>query len=205
MSWKEYADGWSSTYSGGAVGYMPSLVQSVHDGVLDWALQQYNGVPVSANPSPLPGGNRYQTYGRYSICERLAPADSTRLRDFYQALLLWPYNESQWQCAESDFPEGNLSRSSFDAFAHYGCSGSQDSFNTATLDPTQWHVYTQEWGPGFRNYYVDGTLVGTTTSQVYSSTERWQLQIEPSGQNDGMPNGYVYGHVYAGWAAIWTY
>ena len=99
--------------------------------------------------------------------------------------MLWPQSDGDYQSAESDFPEGHLSDTSFSAFAHYGGSGAQDAFDTPTIDTTQWHVYTQEWGPGFRNYYVDGKLVGTSTNQVTSLPERWQLQVEPSGVDDG--------------------
>jgi hypothetical protein len=200
MRWSEYGDGWTSTYTNGAPGYEPSVVQSVHNGVLDWYLHNYNGTPVSANPSPLPGGHQYQTYGRYSLCERIVPADSHRLDDFYQAILLWPQSDGDWQSAESDFPEDNLSGPRFEAFAHHGGSGAQDSFTTGNIDTTQWHVYTQEWGPGFRNYYMDGTLIGRSTNQVTASPERWQLQVEPSGSNDGGS-----GHVFVGWVAIWGY
>ena len=151
MGWSEYADGATSTYSNGSPGYEPSVVQSVHDGVLDWYLHNYNGHPVSANPSPFPGGHHYQQYGRYSFCEKLAPADAHRLDDFYQAIMVWPQSDGDYQSAESDFPEGKLSDTSFSAFAHYGGSGAQDAFDTPTMDTSQWHVYTQEWGPGFRN------------------------------------------------------
>jgi hypothetical protein len=200
MGWTEYGDGWSSTYTGGAPGYEPSVVQSVHNGVLDWYLHNYNGNPVSANPSPLPGGHQNQTYGRYSFCEKLVPADSHRLDDFYQAILLWPQNDGDWQSAESDFPEGPLSDTSFGAYHHYGGSGAQDWFATPMIDTTAWHVYTQEWGPGFRSYYIDGNLIGTSTNQVIASPERWQLQIEPSGSIDGDT-----GHAYIGWVVIWAY
>jgi hypothetical protein len=200
MAWSEYADGATSTYSRGAAGYEPSVVQSVHDGVLDWYLHNYNGSPVSANPSPFPGGHEYQTYGRYSFCEKVLPADPHKLDDFYQAMMLWPQNDGDYQSTESDFPEGHLSDTSFSAYAHYGGSGAQDAFDTPTLDTAQWHVYTQEWGPGFRSYYVDGNLIGTSTSQVMSMPERWQLQVEPSGADDG-----DIGHVYVGWVVIWTY
>jgi hypothetical protein len=199
MSWSEYADGATSTHSNGAVGYEPSVVQSVHDGVLDWDLHNYNGTPVSANPSPLPGGHSYQTYGRYSFCERVVPADPHRLDDFHQAILLWPENDGDWQSAESDYPEGDLSDTGFGAYSHYGGSGKQDYFDTPTIDTAQWHVYTQEWGPGFRRYYIDGNLIGTTTNQVWPNPERWQLQIEPSGTNDGDT-----GHVYVGWVVVWN-
>ena len=200
MSWDEYGDGWTSTYSGGAPGYMPSAVQSVHDGVLDWYLHNYKGTPVAANPSPLPGGHQTQTYGRYSLCEKLVPADSHMLDDFYQAMLLWPQNDSDSPSAESDFPEGPLNASSFSAYAHWGGSGAQDVFDTQTINTTQWHVYTQEWGPGFRRYYIDGNLLGVSTNQVTSLPERWQLQVEPSGSDDGDT-----GHVYVGWVVIWSF
>ena len=74
------------------------------------------------------------------------------------------------------------------------------SAHTPTIDSGQWHVYTQEWGPGFRRYYVDGNLIGMSTNQVTSLPERWQLQVEPSGTNDADT-----GHVYVGWVAIWSY
>jgi hypothetical protein len=202
MGWTEYPDGWSATYTGGVEGYQPSTVQSVHDGVLDFYLHNdSSGHPIGANPSPLPGGNRYQTYGVWSFCERVAPSDSHNLDDFYQAPLLWPQNDGDWQSAESDYPEGPLNSGDFSAYSHHGGAGAQDQFDIASIapsfDPDQWHVYTQQWGPGFRSYYVDGQLVGTSTQQVWSSPERWQLQIEPSGTNDGDT-----GHVYVSW--IWV-
>ena len=67
------------------------------------------------------------------------------------------------------------------------------------FDPTHWHVYTQTWGPGFRSYYVDGRLVGTSTNRVWSAPERWQLQVEPSGLTDGGS-----GHIYVKWVWIGT-
>lgn len=204
MSWTGYPDGAPSSYSGGAEGYQPSTVLSVHDGVLDFHLHNdSNGNPVGADPSPLPGGSRYQIYGAWSFCEQLAPADAHRLDDFKQAPLLWPQNDGDARSAESDFPEADLNAFDFSGFAHYGGSGSQEVFNVQSVepgyDPTRWHVYTQTWGPGFRSYYVDGQLVGTSTKQVWSGPERWQLQIEPLGMNDGDS-----GHAYVKWIWIGT-
>jgi Glycosyl hydrolases family 16 len=204
MQWTGYGDNWPSTYSGGAEGYQPSTVLSVHDGMLDFHLHNdTGGNPVGADPSPLPGGNRYQTYGVWSFCEKLAPADSHNLADFYQAPLLWPPNDGDSPSSESDFPEGNLAASDLSGFSHYGGSGSQDAFPIRDVIPSftadQWHVYTQAWGPGFRSYYVDGQLVGTSTHQVWSGPERWQLQVEPSGTNDGDS-----GDVFVKWVWIGT-
>jgi hypothetical protein len=204
MSWTGYPDGTPSTHSGSAEGYQPSTVLSVHGGVLDFYLHNdSNGNPVGADPSPLPGGNRYQTYGMWSFCEQVAPADAHRLDDFHQAPLLWPQSDSDSRSAESDFPEADLNALDFSGFAHYGGSGSQDVFNVQSAepsyDPTQWHVYTQTWGPNFRSYYVDGLLIGTSTNQVWSAPERWQLQLEPLGTNDGDS-----GHVFVKWIWIGT-
>ncbi len=201
MAWTGYGDGWSSTYTGGAEGYQPSTVQSVHDGMLDFYLHNdSNGNPVGADPSPLPNGNRYQTYGVWSFCEKVAPADSYNLADFHQAPMLWPQNDSDYRSAESDYPEATLNELNFSGFTHYGGSGSQDVFDVQSVEPSfspsRWHVYTQAWGPGFRSYYIDGTLVGTSTNQLWSGPERFQLQVEPSGTNDGGT-----GHVYVKW--IW--
>ena len=220
MGWTEYPDGWPSTFSGtGVEGYQPSTVQSVHDGLLDFYLHDDpNHYPVGADPSPVPGGNRYQTYGAWSFCELLVPTDYYRLYDFHQATLLWPESQveaTDWQSAESDFPEADLnatptvdSLNQWSAYAHYGGNGSQDVFRIAqaisAFDPTQWHVYTQTWGPGFRAYYLDGQLVGRTFDQVYSKPERWQLQIEPSvaGEAQRLLSA---GHMYVKWVWIGTF
>jgi len=207
MQWTGYPDGWPSTYSGHAEGYQPSTVLSVHDGMLDFHLHNdAHDHPVGADPSPLPGGNRYQKYGAWSLCERVAPADGHNLADFHQAVLLWPVNFGDWLRAESDYPEQNLNTFDFAGYSHYGGAGAQEIFDikamTPRFDTRQWHVYTQTWGPGFRSYYVDGRLVGTTTHPVYAQPERWQLQIEPLGSMGPVPNDRDSGHVYMKWVWI---
>ncbi len=207
MRWTGYPDGWPSTYSGHAEGYQPSTVLSVHNGMLDFYLHNdAHGNPVGADPSPLPAGKRYQTYGAWSLCERVAPADAHDLADFHQAVLLWPLNFHDWLRAESDYPEQDLDTFDFAGYSHYGGAGAQDVFDikamTPAFDARQWHVYTQTWGPRFRSYYVDGRLVGTTTRQVWSGPERWQLQIEPLGSMGPVPNDGDSGHVYMKWVWI---
>jgi hypothetical protein len=199
MGWTSYPDGWSSTYTGGAPGYEPSTVLSVHDGMLDYALHtDAAGHPVGANPSPLPGGNRYQTYGAWSLCERIVPNPGSDLADFYHVPLLWPANDGDGPAAESDFPEGNMTNTTFSAFAHH--SGGQDAFSTGAIDSSAWHAFTQTWNPGQRSYYVDGRLIGTTTTSVWSGPERWQMQMEPSGSSSDGGSG----HVQVSWVWIGT-
>ena len=194
--WVEYPDGWPSTNTNGAPGYEPGQVLSVHDGMLDFYLHNVNGLPAGANPSPvLADGSQYQTYGRYTMRFR---TDTSDLADFHIAWLLWPQDDDNWQSAESDFPESDLNANDVSAYAHFGGSGSQDAFS-ASVDFTQWHTYTQEWGPGYRKYYLDDVLIGTSTSQVTSLPERFQLQTEPTGGNDGDS-----GHLYVDWIAVYS-
>jgi hypothetical protein len=198
--WVEYPDGWPSTNSKGQPGYEPSQVLSVHDGMLDFYLHNVNGLPAGANPSPiLPNtGSQYQTYGMYEIRAKVAYNDAYNLGDYHIAWLLWPQNDSNWQYAESDFPEADLNATQVCGYAHYGGKGAQDSY-CANIDFTQWHTYTQVWGPGYRSYYLDGQLLGTSTNQVWSGIERLQIQTEPSGRNDGDS-----GHVLVDWAAVYA-
>ena len=90
-----------------------------------------------------------------------------------------------------------MNATTVDAFAHYGCSGSQDQYSRA-IDYTQWHTYTQEWSPGMRTYYLDGTLIGTSTHSVYDQPERWQLQTETNG--DGTHSG----HLTVDWVTVYS-
>ena len=214
MGWTEYADGWSSTNSNGKPGYSPSTVQSVHGGVLDFKLHDGLGASIS----PLPAGKRYQTYGAWSFCERV-PRDGGNLPDntfanyndwlygYHQAPLLWPQNFSDYPSAESDFPEADLGHGTadFTAYAHHAGTTTQDIFPVRStlpvFDPGAWHVYTQTWGPGFRSYYVDGKMVGNSTTNVWEQPERWQLQLEPSVPANPMVDPGS-GNVYVKWVWI---
>lgn len=214
MGWTEYADGWTSTFSGDKEGYQPSSVQSVHGGLLDFNLHGGLGASIS----PLPAGHRYQTYGAWSFCER-TPKDGGNLPDpsfanyngwlygYHQAPLLWPKDDGDGPSAESDFPESDLGHGTadFTAYAHHAGTTTQDIFPVKStlpvFDPGAWHVYTQTWGPGFRSYYVDGKSVGTSTTNVWDQPERWQLQLEPSVPANPMVDPGN-GNVYVKWVWI---
>jgi hypothetical protein len=198
-NWVEYPDGWSSTYTNGKAGYQPAQVLSVHDGVLDFHLHNVNGLPSGANPSPLvTGTSQYQTYGRYATRFKV----DTGLSNYYAAWLLWPSNDSNGGCAESDFPEGSLN-GTVEGFAHNStkCSSysTQDAFSSNTRFDSGWHTYVQEWSPGVRKYYLDGVLMGTSTTRVWSQDARWQLQTEPNG------SGSADGHLTVDWVAAYAY
>ncbi len=176
--------------------YRSDRVLSVHDGTLDYYLHQVDGQPAGANISPLiDGSSQYQTFGRYSARVKV---DSTDLSEYYIAWLLWPKNEADWAVAESDFPEGPLvpGNTGVHAFSHFQNGGPEAFFDPAT-DLHEWHVYTQDWLPGLRRYYVDGRLIGSTTTPIYSGPQRWQLQVETKG------NGAHSGHVLVDWVAVY--
>jgi hypothetical protein len=194
--WRTYPDCFTDTYQHRP--YRSDQVLSVHDGVLDFSLHNVNGQPAGANPSPVINAataSQYQTYGRYTARFK---TDVATLSEYHIAWLLWPADDADWKCAESDFPEANLNDRSVAAFAHYGCSGAQDAYN-AGIDFTQWHTFTQEWSPGIRKYYLDGTLIGTSSHSVYAQPERYQLQTETIG------NGTHAGHLTVDWVAVYAY
>jgi beta-glucanase (GH16 family) len=91
-----------------------------------------------------------------------------------------------------------------------GCQNppAPDQGYVPSVDFASWHVYTQEWGPGYRSYYIDGKYVYTSTNKVWSQPERWQLQVEPSPLTQNQPDGGLgqsdggTGHAYISWVWI---
>lgn len=191
--WKSYPKCYLDTYQKRP--YRADQVLDVSGGDLNFHLHPVDGQPAGANPSPvLTGGSQYQTYGRYEARFRTSSKD---MKEYYTAWLLWPQNEGEWNCAESDFPEGSLADQSVTYFAH-NCVNHQDS-GSMDVDKTQWHNYIQNWKPGLREYYVDDKLVGSSTTAIYDKPERWQLQTETNG--DGASDGYL----YVDWVVVYSY
>ncbi len=202
--WTSYPDGWGSTNS--SCGYNPATVASVDSHGLDFALHTNSssasscpGNPVGANLHPdvyptaatNPG---YFTYGRVSVTMQLSGYSNA----YHIVPLLWPINDSDWQSAESDFPEFDASSgASVDAFAHYGGAGAQDDFtvpstvNGKPFSVLASHTYVQQWTPSGTSYYVDGQLIGTSTHRTWANPERVQLQMEPSGSSGVDTHVYV--------------
>jgi hypothetical protein len=194
--WRAYPKCYLDTYQKRP--YRSDQVLSVNNGNLDFWLHSVDGKPAGANPSPvLPNGSQYQTYGRWSARVKV---DGSDLSEYYMAWLLWPRNESEWESAESDYPEGPLlpGRAGIDGYHHYS-PGRQEWFGERSIDMHEWHTYTQDWTPLARRYYVDGRLVGTTVNPVYSGPQRWQLQTETKGYGNNS------GHLLVDWVAVYQY
>lgn len=180
--------------------YRPAEVLSVHNNVLDFSLQPVDGKTAGANVSPvLPGGSRYQTYGRYSVRLRIGNADLSR---YHIASLLWPELNEDYEFSESDFPENQLMRGRQVAtgYSHYGKNSTQEYIFSDPIDFRDWHEFTQEWMPGKRKFYLDGKLIYTTQERVWSGPMRWQIQVQSYGKN-----GVQRGHLYIDWAAVWSW
>jgi beta-glucanase (GH16 family) len=174
-------------------------VLSVHDSALDFWLHPIDGKTSGASVSPiLPGGTQYQTYGRYSIRARLGNAP---LSEYIMAFLLWPQKDKDYMYAESDFPENQLlpGRQPVTGYHHFALQNAQEYIISTPVDLRSWHTYTQKWIPGLRRYYLDGKLLATTTTPVWSGPMRWQFQIQS--YLDGVQSG----HLYVDWAAVWAY
>ena len=169
--WVEYPDGWPSTYTDGKPGYQPAQVLSVHDGVLDFYLHNVNGLPSGANPSPLvTGSSQYQTYGRYT-----ARIKSDTIPNYHAAWLLWPVQRQERRLRRERLPgdqpgqrHGHGLRPQLPPSARITASKTSSTAQTR-IDDGAWHTYTQEWGPGFRKYYIDGQPCSAhSTTRVWS-------------------------------------
>lgn len=90
------------------------------------------------------------------------------------------------------------------AFVRYANPrGGQDAFYVAT-SMTSWHTATIEWSPGKVVFFLDGAVVGTSTSEVPSNPMHCVLQTETQ-LAGGAPSSSAAGHVRIAWAAAYTY
>lgn len=198
--------------------YRAKEVLSVHDDVLDYWLHEVDGKPAGASISPKlsPGGSQSQTYGRYSVRMRI----TDNIPEYNFAALLWPASDTGYEFAESDFPETFLfgAPQGVNGFAHYGPHhDNQTTITTPPISLADWHVYTQEWTPNLRRYYLDGVFVGQSAADnsanppvtVYASDERWQLQAVTTElarlAEFGIVPDPLGGHLLVDWAAVWAY
>jgi hypothetical protein len=191
--WSAYPSPWKDTSGNGV--YDPARTLSVHDSALDIYVHTENGVHYVSAPTPrLPT----MTYGRYSVRFR---ADA--VAGYKTAWLLWP-DDNQWPVhGEIDFPEGNLDRT-ISAFAHWANpTGGQDAYPTTTTY-ADWHTATTEWTPTGITFYLDGVVIGHSTTLVPSRPMHWVLQTETQ-LAGGPPSDFAAGHVLVDWVTAYTY
>ncbi|HEY6826311.1 MAG TPA: glycoside hydrolase family 16 protein [Gemmatimonadaceae bacterium] len=181
--WAAYPDGWHDTTGNGV--YDCSKVCSEHNGKLDLYIHTVNGVHYVAAPLPIlrPGSDLYGAglnAGRYTIRFKM-----NRLPGYKVAWMLWPDSGIEPQDGNIDFPEVDLDGvETMRAFLHHEGATSdtdQDAYRTNVI-PTDgvWHTTTIEWRPdaSFTSFYLDGKLVGTSTSRIPNTALHWILQSE---------------------------
>jgi hypothetical protein len=200
-----YKDGTPDTAGqmGAKSGYFPSKVLSVKNGMLDWYLHSENGFSMGAAPTPKIPNNSSNPpranslmYGRIAVRFR---ADA--LRGFKAAWLLWP-DSGEWpRDGEIDYPEGGLAKEFYGAVHYRGDDPrASDMFGSKT-SYTDWHVATLEWTPGKVKFFLDGRVLGTSTTGVPTTPMHYILQTESCLPICPAPK--TAGHVYLDWIAIW--
>ena len=191
--WGAYGPGWPDTSHNGT--YDASKVVSVVNGLLDLYLHTEGGVHYVSAPTPTISGYG-QTYGRYAVRFR-----ADQVAGYKTAWLLWPDSED-WNEGEIDFPEGDLN-GTISAFSHCVKNPSQNCFSAdSPASYNSWHTAVTEWSPGKVAFYLDGSLLGTATQGVPTTSMHYVLQTETS--LDKVPANSATGHVQIDWVAIWS-
>ena len=193
-----YPDGWSDP---GSMRY-PSKVLSVENGYLNFDLhtETINGTPqaLSAVVNPLlTNRSQGQTYGRYVTRFR---ADA--VAGWGAVFLLWPTSNVWPLNGEMDFPEGDLAEPMGAFFHHANADGSKESF-AINGGWSAWHTATIEWTPGLIKFWMDGVLVGSSTTDVPSQPMNYLLQ---SGSSTGtQPAANRSADIQVDWVAEYSY
>jgi beta-glucanase (GH16 family) len=131
--------------------------------------------PVPKLPNAV-GRNGGQQYGTYSITWKADQATP----GFKLAWLQWPDSENWPGDGEIDFPEGSLT-GSISAFMHRegGTSGSdQDAYSTGVPVAGAWHTTILDWQADHCDFYLDGKLVGHSTSRIPNTPMHQVIQSE---------------------------
>lgn len=196
--WSSYPTPWRDSSGFGA--YSTAKVVSVSGGLLRKHLFYDGDYRVAAITPIFANGSPYQLYGRYAIRFR---ADA--VPGYKAAWLLWPQSEVWPRDGEIDFPEGSFT-GTIEGFVHHQgatSAGDQDAYST-TARWTDWHTAVIEWAPGSVKFYLDGTLVGHSTSRIPNTPMRWVIQTETNISSTPPPTDAA-GDVLIDWVAVWSY
>jgi hypothetical protein len=184
--WWAYPSGWQDTSKLGT--YNPAKTLSIANGQMTIHLNRDStGTWVAAPLPKLPnavGKDGGQQYGTYSVTWK---ADQPTA-GFKLAWLLWPDSGTWPGDGEIDFPEGSLG-GSISAFMHRqgGTSGSsQDAYSTGVPMAGAWHTTVVDWQADHCDFYVDGKLVGHSTSAIPNTPMHLVLQSETSGSGPAL-------------------
>ena len=199
--WFAYPDGWSGTPTTGT--YRPSKTLSFQNGLLDYYIHSEGGVHMIDAPEPkIPGGvapGGGLLYGRYIVRARW-----DALNGYHVSFLLWPDSGAWPSDGEIDFPEADFDSTTVAAFMHHQgatCGCEQDAYSIAST-PQHWHTYEIDWLPSEVAFYLDGSLIGRSTSNIPSTPMHWVLQTGTS-FGEPTPSEDTAGHVQIDWVVAY--
>jgi hypothetical protein len=202
--WAAYPDGWPDSRYGT---YYPSRVLSIHNGVMDYHIhtETINGISyhmTAAAVPKVPGGvnGGGLLYGRYVIRARF---DS--LRGYHVAFLLWPDDRVWPGGGEIDFPDDALDSSTIGAFMHWQGATTHRQFDHYSVHASlgAWHTYEIDWLPTAVSFYLDGSLLGKSTSHIPDTPMHWVLQTDTA-SGEPPPSVATAGDVQIAWATAYT-
>ncbi|MGX6605265.1 family 16 glycosylhydrolase [Micromonosporaceae bacterium Da 78-11] len=107
-------------------------------------------------------------YGRVEIRQRSMEIGDNGGATYRTVPLLWPENGDDYENAEIDFAERELSGNQVHLFVHHG----GQSHCRTNIDPSKFHTFAVDWRPSTISWYVDGALICTVDAKVtsYSSS-----------------------------------
>lgn len=152
------------------------------DAKYDAASGEYRGSNIYPQPpAGVNGGSQEYLGMRWSIRMRARGAG----HGYKTAYLLWP-STYVWDDGEIDFPEGGIDGTA-NGFSHAAGIGNPGT-NTLAVGTSalysEWHTYTSEWIPktttttGSVEFFLDGTSIGKTTTNVPSKAMHIELKTE---------------------------
>jgi hypothetical protein len=205
--WWAYPYGWPDTakqrnYPLGGI-YNPQKTISIEplkngDGVMK--IKMFNKGGENQVAAVVPKAIAGSKYGRYVIRFKAQTTPGYKL-----AWLQWPDKDESCPGCEIDFPEleldGNIS-----AFMHHKgdpTGKKQDAFDTGQPYGV-WHTAVTEWSPDKVKFYLDGKLVGTSTSGIPDQPMSWIIQSE-SALNGDKAAANSTATIWITWVAAYQY
>ncbi|MEO8580950.1 MAG: family 16 glycosylhydrolase [Patescibacteria group bacterium] len=206
-----YGDGEGDTagkFEGKPSRYYPSKVMYVKNGVLIENVHTEGGTPMGTGLFVKMGSDPEgaQLYGKYTVRFRVYQNNSTSLKGFKMAWLLWPKSQQWPRDGEIDFPEGDFGDRIFAAHHRQNGSSGDDQdvyFSNTRFDDTQWHTASIEWLPNDTRFILDGKLLGNPKTRVPNTPMFWVIQTE-SCLSTACPNANANGNVEIDWITAYA-
>lgn len=199
-----YPDTWTNKYTGK---YDPTIISSDGNKLRIHIHTDATGTPRIAAFCPIPAGSLSGRGDLPSMAvEFRLRAD--KMAGYKGVPLLWPMSGDWPHDGEIDGPEGSFAVTPPKAFVHHQdatVGNDQDWFAyPAGTSWQDWHTYRTEWLSGERvSYFMDGVLVGTTTTRIPNTPMHLVMQFETN-LTMTKPDPAVAGYVEIDWLKVWV-